>query len=53
MDSEIKILLSIESLNIFHSTSKKDLADYLYIMKLDATHYYSYFNNTSTSKHKF
>ena len=26
MESETKILLSIESLNIFHSTSKKELA---------------------------
>ena len=27
MESEIRILLSIESLNIFHSTSKKELAN--------------------------
>ena len=27
MESETKILLSIESLNIFHSTSKKELAE--------------------------
>ena len=35
MESEIRILLSIESLNIFHSTSKKELAKSSYLCTTD------------------